>query len=174
MLQPHSDPKRSCKWVWLVSLWAEDQTTWEESMRSSGIGNWGDETMAPSLRLLPAKQKRCPAERRVRKISDSEATRDPSCLPMWMLSSEALRKGKCITVLPLLPSMLVSISSEKHFSFFDSSWGGQSWDLIFVKEGSCNILAHVWEWRTNSHQRRDFLTFEPGSVLPCLSNMRII
>lgn len=47
-------------------------------MRSSGIGNWGDVMMAPSLRLLPAKQKRGPAERRVREVSDSETSSDPS------------------------------------------------------------------------------------------------
>lgn len=144
-------------------------------MRSSGIGNWGDETMAPSLRLLPAKQKRCPAERRVREISDSEATRDPSVCPCECCHQRRWERRNALLSSPCYPPCLWASTSEKCFSFSDSSWGGQSWDLIFVKEGSCNILAHVWEWRrTDSHQRRDFLTFEPGSVLSCLSKMRII
>lgn len=46
-------------------------------MRSSGIGKWEDEMMAQSLRLLPAKQKRCPGDRRLRKVSDSKANTDP-------------------------------------------------------------------------------------------------
>lgn len=74
-------------------------------MRSSGIGNWGDETMAPSLRLLPPKQKKVPQERRVRKISDSEATRRPFLSAHADVVIRGAEKGEMhYCPPPLLPS----------------------------------------------------------------------